>query len=45
MLVKVMEFKLNSFKSCESAALNMPASLENSAVATEMEKVSFSFQS
>ena len=26
---------------CESAALNMPARLENSAVATELEKVSF----
>ena len=26
---------------CESAALNMPASLENSAVATGLEKVSF----
>ena len=26
---------------CESAALNMPANLENSAVATELEKVSF----
>ena len=26
---------------CESAALNMPASLENSAVATRLEKVSF----
>ena len=29
---------------CESAALNMPAHLENSAVATGLEKV-FSFQS
>ena len=29
---------------CESAALNMPANLENSAVATGLEKV-FSFQS
>ena len=26
---------------CESAALNMPANLENSAVATVLEKVSF----
>ena len=26
---------------CESAALNMPANLENTAVATELEKVSF----
>ena len=29
----------------ESAALNMPANLENSAVATGLEKISFSFQS
>ena len=29
--------------SCESAALNMPANLENSAVATGLEKVSFHF--
>ena len=29
--------------SCESAALNMPANLENSAVATGLEKVSFNF--
>ena len=28
-------------KDCESAALNMPANLENSAVATELETVSF----
>ena len=28
-------------KSCESAALNMPANVENSAVATRLEKVSF----
>ena len=28
-------------KSCESAALNMPANLQNSAVATGLEKVSF----
>ena len=27
--------------SCESAALNMPANLENSAVATGLEKVNF----
>ena len=26
---------------CESAALNMPANLENSAVATGLEKISF----
>ena len=30
---------------CESAALNMPANLEDSAVATGLDKVSFSFQS
>ena len=39
-----MEFQLSYFKSwkcCESAALNMPANLENSAVATGLEKVSF----
>ena len=40
-----MEFQWSCFKSwkiCyESAALNMPASLENSAVATGLEKVSF----
>ena len=30
---------------CESAALNMPTNLENSAVATELEKGQFSFQS
>ena len=28
-------------KCCESAAFNMPANMENSAVATELEKVSF----
>ena len=43
-----MEFQLNYFKSwkmmckcCESATLNMQANLENSAVATGLEKVSF----
>ena len=40
-----MEFRLSCFKSfkmmCESAVLNMPANLENSAVATGLEKVSF----
>ena len=40
-----MEFQLSYFKSgrwcCESATLNMPANLENSAVATGLEKVSF----
>ena len=35
-----MEFQLSYFKS-SSAALNMPANLENSAVATGLEKVSF----
>ena len=43
----LMEFQLNYFKSwkmmlwTESAALNMPANLENSAGATGLEKVSF----
>ena len=40
-----MEFQLSYFKPerwcCESAALNMPANLENSPVATGLEKVSF----
>ena len=40
-----MEFQLSYFKSkrwcCESAPLNMPENLENSAVATGLEKVSF----
>ena len=40
-----MEFQLSYFNlkiwCCESAALNMPANLENSAVATGLEKVSF----
>ena len=44
-LVEVMEFQLSYFKPlkwcCESAALNMPANLENLAVATGLEKVSF----
>ena len=35
-----MEFQL-SWWCCESAALNMPANLENSTVATVLEKVSF----
>ena len=38
-----MEFQQSYFKSwkmsCESAALNMPADLENTAVATGLEKV------
>ena len=44
-LVEVMEFQL-SYKRwcCESATLKMPANLENSAVATGLEKL-FSFQS
>ena len=33
--------KALDFRCCESAALNMPANLENSAVATGLEKVSF----
>ena len=40
-----MEFQLSYFKSerscCESAAHNMSANLENSAVVTELEMVSF----
>ena len=44
-LVDVMELQLSYFKSerwcCENAALNMQANLENSAVATGLEKVSF----
>ena len=40
-LVEVMEFQLSYLKSCESAVLNMPANLENSAMATGQEKVSF----
>ena len=34
-------FQIPEDDSCESAALNMPANLENSAVATGLEKVSF----
>ena len=44
-LVEVMEFQLSTFNPerwcCESAALNMPANLEHSAVATGLEKVVF----
>ena len=44
-LVEVMEFQLSYFKFWkmirESAALNMPANLENSTVAMGLEKVSF----
>ena len=43
--VEMMEFQLSISDPkrwcCESAALNMPANLENSAVATGLEKVSF----
>ena len=40
--MEVMEFQLSYFKSSyKSAALDMPANLENSAVATGLEKVSF----
>ena len=43
--VEVMEFRwaISNLERwcCESAALNMPANLENSAVATGLEKVSF----
>ena len=34
-------FQILKDEACESAALNMPANLENSAVATGLEKVSF----
>ena len=42
-LVEVMEFQFSNPKRwcCESAAFNMPANLENSTVATGLEKVSF----
>ena len=42
-----VSFYKDTKRCCESAALNMPANLENSAVATGQEKVSFktSFQS
>ena len=44
-LVEVMEFQLSYFSPkrwcCESATLNIPANLENSAVPTGLEKVSF----
>ena len=44
-LVEVMEFQLSYFKSWKTmlwkCSLNMPANLENSAVATGLEKVSF----
>ena len=44
-LVEVMEFQLTisnpKRRCCESATLNMPANLENSALATGLEKVGF----
>ena len=42
-LVEVMEFSISNPQRwcCESAALNIPANLENSAVATGLEKASF----
>ena len=39
--IPVELFQIPEDDSCESAALNMPANLENSAVATGLEKVSF----
>ena len=36
-----MEFQLSYFKFCESAAVNMPANLENSAVATGLKRSVF----
>ena len=36
-----MEFQLSCFKCCESATLNKLANLENSAVATGLQKISF----
>ena len=36
-----VEFQLSYFKCCKSAVLNMPANLENSTVATGLEKDSF----
>ena len=38
---RVMEFQLELFQILKDAALNMPANLENSTVATGLEKVSF----
>ena len=45
-LVEVMEFQVSYFNwhswaMCQTATLNMPANLENSVVATGLEKVSF----
>ena len=39
--MEVMEFQLSYFKSPRLMLLNMPANLENSAVATGLEEVSF----
>ena len=39
--IPVELFQILKDERCESAALNMPANLENSAVATGLEKVSF----
>ena len=39
--IPVELFQILKDDGCESAALNMPANLENSAVATGLEKVSF----
>ena len=39
--IPVELFQIDERWCCESAALNMPANLENSAVATGLEKVSF----
>ena len=39
--IPVELFQILKCESCGSAALNMPANLENSAVATGLEKVSF----
>ena len=39
--VELFQILKDLCKGCESAALNMPANLENSAVATGLEKVSF----
>ena len=41
--IPVELFQILKDFACETAALNMPANLENSAVATGLEKVSFHF--
>ena len=43
--IPVELFQILKKRCCESAALNMPANLENSAVATGLEKRQYSFQS